>query len=103
MDKVLWKNRVIFWEASSGQKPADYMFYPNPSGTADFELIAEGKQLAFTGLDGTVTFWDVSKDPRELWKEQACSIAGRNLTQDEWQQHLGDRPYEKTCPQYSEG
>jgi hypothetical protein len=32
------------------------------------------------------------------WKARACRAAGRNLTLEEWQRYLGDRPYELTCP-----
>ena len=28
---------------------------------------------------------------------EACARLTRNLTRDEWRQHLGDEPYRKTC------
>jgi WD40 repeat protein len=31
--------------------------------------------------------------------DQACKIAGRNLTEDEWQQVFPGNTYRKTCPQ----
>jgi len=42
-------------------------------------------------------------DELQLWtfqslETQACRIANRNLTLDEWKQYLGDQPYRKTCP-----
>lgn len=33
----------------------------------------------------------------ERWIEQACRIAGRNLTRSEWRDAFGDRPYRETC------
>jgi WD40 repeat protein len=30
--------------------------------------------------------------------EFACQVAGRDLTASEWRVHLGERPYEETCP-----
>jgi WD40 repeat protein len=36
-------------------------------------------------------------DPQD-WLDEACTIAGRNLTHTEWQRYLPDRPYERTCP-----
>jgi WD40 repeat protein len=36
-------------------------------------------------------------EPR-VWLDEACAIAGRNLTRAEWQRYLPDRPYERTCP-----
>ena len=31
------------------------------------------------------------------WLEEACAVAGRNLTRAEWDRYLPDRPYERTC------
>jgi hypothetical protein len=38
--------------------------------------------------------WPV--DP-EVWVEQACALAGRDLSRQEWAQFLPDRPYRSTC------
>jgi len=60
----------------------------------------DGRTLV-TYTDGTgVRHWGVS--PGELL-EHACRIAGRNLTQQEWDDLLPDRPYQRTCPEYSNG
>jgi hypothetical protein len=32
------------------------------------------------------------------WVRQACRIANRNLTLEEWQTYLGSAPYQQTCP-----
>ncbi len=45
--------------------------------------------------DGSTYRWDTN---REHTMAYACLMAGRNLTQDEWTQAFGDRPYEQTCP-----
>jgi WD40 repeat protein len=52
------------------------------------------------GVAGTVRFWDM--DP-EAWRARACAIAGRNLTQAEWDRYLPDVPYEVTCEQWPTG
>ncbi len=31
------------------------------------------------------------------WLDQACAVAGRNLTRDEWARYLPSRPYHRTC------
>lgn len=31
------------------------------------------------------------------WLAQACAVAGRDLTQDEWSRYLPGRPYRRTC------
>ena len=36
-------------------------------------------------------------DP-EKWFVHACAVAGRNLTEAEWETYVPDRPYRRTCP-----
>jgi hypothetical protein len=38
--------------------------------------------------------WDISLDSL---KTHACTLAGRTLTQTEWNQYLPGRPYQPTC------
>jgi hypothetical protein len=36
-----------------------------------------------------------------VWRHEACRLAGRNLTDDEWARYLpGQGPRRRTCPQY---
>jgi hypothetical protein len=32
-----------------------------------------------------------------VWLAEACDIVGRDLTHDEWDRYLPDRPYRRTC------
>ena len=45
-----------------------------------------------TGLRGV----RLATDP-EVWKRQACMIAGREMTRREWRDELPDRPYQAVC------
>lgn len=46
-----------------------------------------------------VILWDVNSDS---WIEKACRIAGRNFTQEEWKQFVGEEvPYHLTCEEFS--
>jgi WD40 repeat protein len=54
----------------------------------------DGKTLASGSSDGTIILWDIDI---ESWKKRLCQIANRNLTKEEWQQYIGDEPYQKTC------
>jgi WD40 repeat protein len=56
----------------------------------------DGQTLASASDDQTIRLWDVVSI--ETGKTRACRAAGRNLTAEEWQRYLGDRPYERTCP-----
>ena len=33
-----------------------------------------------------------------LWKQRACSVAGRNLTRAEWAHYVTGHPYRRVCP-----
>lgn len=59
-------------------------------------LTLDGRSLAIGGGAGTaITVWDL--DP-ERWVEAACRVAGRNLTQEEWDSNIGDlAEYRTTC------
>jgi hypothetical protein len=70
--------------ALTGNGPYPYVFYS-----------PDGRRLLAISPVGPITLWDV--DP-ESWKRRACSVAGRNLSRDEWRDFVGDRPYHATCP-----
>jgi hypothetical protein len=57
----------------------------------------DGRAVAVTVPTG-VAIWDL--DPDHLG-DAACQLAGRNLTECEWNTYLGDLgPYRPTCPQF---
>jgi WD40 repeat protein len=57
-------------------------------------LRPDGRELAVVLADG-IQLWDL--DP-EAQAEAACRVAGRDLTREEWDEHLGAiAPYRSTC------
>ncbi len=56
---------------------------------------ADGSRLITIGHDGVIRRWHLN-----LAKlvQIACRSTNRNLTQTEWNSHLGDNPYQRTCP-----
>ena len=49
------------------------------------------------GTDQGIVVWDL--DPAH-WIDGACAVAGRNLTEAEWEQYIGDlASYRQTCPE----
>ena len=60
-------------------------------------LSADGRRLAIPSSDG-VQIWDL--EPKH-WADAACQVAGRNLTREEWDTHIGDlAAYRATCPDF---
>ncbi|MDJ0768306.1 MAG: TIR domain-containing protein [Ilumatobacter sp.] len=56
-----------------------------------------GDALVSGGLDGAVRLWDLRI---ETWKEIACDVAGRNMTEDEWSRYFRDADYHASCPDH---
>ena len=88
---IEWTGRASWWSATFSPDSefllgAEGIFSPN------------GKWLAISGSPGAL--FPISTSARV---SIACSTAGRNLTQDEWREFLGDEPYHKTCPQFDDG
>ncbi len=55
----------------------------------------DGHTIVIAYEDGSVVSYDT--DPA-AWEQHACAVAGRNLTENEWHDAFGDRPYRETCP-----
>jgi WD40 repeat protein len=55
----------------------------------------DGLRLISAGRDGRLQQWGVSLD---AWREQACFMADRNLTEIEWQTYFPGIGYQKICP-----
>jgi hypothetical protein len=53
-----------------------------------------GRMLAIAFQDGRVLLWDL--DPAS-WRARACAVAGRRLTEQEWEDFLPGRPYQPYC------
>ena len=57
-------------------------------------IAPDGQTLVTPVVDGSVVEWDLRPT---TWLRAACGLAGRDLTEAEWRQYLGDEPYRGTC------
>ena len=58
-------------------------------------LHTDGTTLASAGADSTVRLWSTPAS----WVAAACDVAGRNLSQREWNTFIGPvHPYVRLCP-----
>jgi WD40 repeat protein len=86
--------QVTLWDGRTGDRlatlqPGD----ENVWTTVEFQ--PDGHTLLVAGRDGAVYTLDTRL---ESWIDRACDVAGRNLSEEEWAEAIGDRPYHETCP-----
>jgi WD40 repeat protein/class 3 adenylate cyclase len=84
------------WETATRQQLGSNF----PGGEGQWGNVAytsDGRYLMSVFSDGTAFRWPVAVD---AWENQACSVAGRNFTSEEWRRFVGSRRYSKVCPQY---
>jgi WD40 repeat protein/class 3 adenylate cyclase len=87
---------VTLWDAATQKQLGSAL--PGPGNVwVGAWWSGDGKTLVTFYQDGHGFFWNV--DSRD-WATRACSVAGRNLTRDEWRLFLPERPLERVCPQY---
>jgi WD40 repeat protein len=85
---------VVVWDARQRRRLEELAGHTGPVYSVAFG--PDGTTLASGGCDGTVVLWDLRPDS---WRQRACAIANRNLTQAEWDQFIGsEQPYRRTCP-----
>jgi WD40 repeat protein/DNA-binding SARP family transcriptional activator len=87
--------QVIMWDVATGTV-LGRSFFPDvgPEDNLAATFAPDGRRLIVVSETGEGWVWDV--DPAS-WEQRACQIAGRSLTQAEWQIYLPDRPYHATC------
>ncbi len=91
-------NTVILWDITDPENPSRRVVLDGHTSAimnGGLFFSADGKTL-ISASKNEVILWDI--DPK-FWVEKACRIAGRNFTQQEWQQFVGASiPYHATCP-----
>ena len=92
--------RIALFDGTTGARQGTI---PLPSRTPDARLtyLPDSSGLLVAGLDGTDL--DRGHQTRTRGWSRACTIAGRNLSREEWKEYFPGRAYEVTCPQWPAG
>ena len=87
--------RILVWDGRTGEYQASL---PLPTRTGAYSITYRDRTgVIVASTDGRTWTADTRTN---TWAERACTIAGRNLTLDEWAQFFPGRTYESTCPQW---
>jgi WD40 repeat protein len=95
------------WDLNAGNPSVGPRVLRAHEGRVDAAaLSANGQRLVTGGDDTSARDWDLAapppsadtlpQDPQSL-AGLACAAAGRDLTQEEWDQYFEGKPYEPTC------
>jgi len=85
---------AVLWDVAGRSMIGDALPGPQPNRFAAAAFTPDGTHVIVVSDTGAGWVWDI--DPTD-WLTRACAAAGRNFTQQEWQQILPDRAYQPTC------
>jgi hypothetical protein len=74
-----------------------------PGGAGQWGHVAytpDGSRIVVVYSDGSATVWPATV---RAWLDQACAVAGRNFTHEEWDRFVPGQHYRRTCPAYPAG
>ena len=84
---------VSLWDGRTGELLGSLLLPEKLTSTPTF--VANGSTVMFATNFGGL--YELDTDPGDA-VEFGCRMAGRDLTEAEWRQHFGDRPWQATCP-----
>jgi WD40 repeat protein len=84
---------IILWHVATQQRALPTL-NGHSTGITSLVFSPDAKMLFSTDKTETTVLWDLDL---QSWLLQACNIANRNFTKDEWKRYMGDEPYRKTC------
>lgn len=97
---ALQGDRIRVWDGRTGDYQASLALPADLTAGRSMSYLPDSSGLLVTANDGRT--WTVNTRI-STWAARACRIAGRNLTQAEWQQFFPGSPYRLSCPQWPAG
>lgn len=97
---ALQADRIRIWDGRTGVYQASMALPADLTTDPSISYLPNSSGLLVTANDGRT--WKVNTRT-STWVKRACRIAGRNLTQGEWQQFLPGSRYQVICPQWPAG
>jgi hypothetical protein len=94
------RSRIDFWDVSTLVPVGDPVYVPGDAGLLQADAPGHRMVSGSSTPVGEPIVWDLDASHCDTI---ACKLAGRNLTEAEWQQYLPGRPYRATCPQWPPG
>jgi hypothetical protein len=76
------------------RKPIGTPLRVQPDTSVSIAFSPDGRHLFAVSTGGQGVRLDASP---ASWKRHACAIAGRNLSEREWEDALPERPYRAVC------
>ncbi len=86
-------NSIILWDLAQ-KLPIGRPLLGHTNFVNALSISPDGFTLVSAGEDNQLIRWDINP---QVWRENACSIANRNLTASEWERYFGDIPFKPTC------
>ncbi|MEM7034240.1 MAG: WD40 repeat domain-containing protein [Chloroflexota bacterium] len=77
---------IMLWDTATGQL-LGIPLQAHQFSISDLVFSDDGHHLLSTSSDRQVIRWRVD---HQTWQDEACNIVGRNLTELEWKQYLGE-------------
>ena len=85
---------VLLWDVRTGTILGDPLPGPGSGDWVAAYFTPDGQRLVVVSMTGSGWVWDVNQSD---WIARACQVAGRSLSQQEWDTFVPDRPYHATC------
>lgn len=90
---------IQLWDVATGQ-PFGPTLRGHEGSAWGVAFSPDDQLLATAGGDGEARLWNYRFTQ---WVSAGCVQANRNLSLEEWNQLLGNTPYERTCPELPAG